>query len=59
LDATPIEGFDSAVLDRELGLPERGFVSSALVPVGHHSADDFNTKLPKSRFPAEALFTDI
>ena len=59
LDATPIEGFDNAVLDRELGLPARGFISNALVPVGYHGADDFNAKLPKSRFPAETLFTDI
>jgi nitroreductase/dihydropteridine reductase len=59
LDATPIEGFDSDTLDRELGLHERGLVSSALVPVGYHGADDFNTRLPKSRLPAEGLFTDI
>jgi len=59
LDATPIEGFDSVVLDRELGLHERGFVSNVIVPVGYHGADDFNTRLPKSRLPAEALFTEI
>ncbi|MDR2710499.1 MAG: oxygen-insensitive NAD(P)H nitroreductase [Burkholderiales bacterium] len=59
LDATPIEGFDNVVLDNELGLRERGLVSSALVPVGYHGADDFNANVPKSRFPAEALFTDI
>jgi len=59
LDATPIEGFDSAALDHELGLRERGFVSSALVPVGYHGADDFNANLPKSRLAAETLFTDI
>ncbi|MCL2871927.1 MAG: oxygen-insensitive NAD(P)H nitroreductase [Betaproteobacteria bacterium] len=59
LDATPIEGFDNVVLDRELGLRERGFVSSALVPVGYHGADDFNTNIPKSRFAADVLFTEI
>ena len=59
LDATPIEGFDKATLDRELDLPERGFTSSVLVSVGHHGADDFNAHLPKSRLPAESLFTDI
>ena len=59
LDATPIEGFDNAVLDRELDLPAQGFVSTVLVPVGYHGTDDFNTNLPKSRLPAEALFTDI
>ncbi len=59
LDATPIEGFDNALLDRELDLPAQGFISTALVPVGYHGADDFNAHLPKSRLPAEALFTDI
>lgn len=59
LDATPIEGFDNAVLDRELDLPAQGFVSSVLVPVGYRGADDFNARLPKSRLPAETLFTDI
>ena len=59
LDATPIEGFDTVALNRELGLHERGFVSNVIVPVGHHGADDFNAPLPKSRLPAETLFTDI
>jgi len=59
LDATPIEGFDSAVLNQELGLPERGFVGNVLVSVGYHGADDFNAKEPKSRLSADALFTDI
>jgi len=59
LDAAPMEGFDSAALDRELGLREQGFTSTVLVPLGYHAADDFNAKLPKSRLPAETLFTDI
>ncbi|MDR2838675.1 MAG: oxygen-insensitive NAD(P)H nitroreductase [Azonexus sp.] len=59
VDATPIEGFDNAALDRELKLPEQGFVSSVLVALGYHSADDFNTALPKSRLPEQTLFTDI
>jgi nitroreductase/dihydropteridine reductase len=59
LDATPIEGFDNAVLDQELGLPERGFISNVIVPIGYHGTDDFNAGVPKSRFPAETLFTDI
>jgi nitroreductase/dihydropteridine reductase len=59
LDATPIEGFDNATLDRELALPAQGYTSTVLVTLGYHGADDFNTSLPKSRFPAEMLFTDI
>jgi nitroreductase/dihydropteridine reductase len=59
IDAAPMEGFDSATLDRELGLREQGYTSTVLVSLGYHSADDFNAKLNKSRLSAEALFTDI
>jgi nitroreductase/dihydropteridine reductase len=59
LDATPMEGFDNAVLDRELGLHAKGWISTVLVSLGYHGADDFNASLPKSRLPAKALFTDI
>jgi nitroreductase/dihydropteridine reductase len=59
LDATPMEGFDNAVLDRELGLPERGLTSTVLLALGYHGADDFNASLPKSRFAPQGLFTDI
>ena len=59
LDATPIEGFDRVMLDQELGLREQGFTSTVLVTLGYRSADDFNAGLPKSRFPAQTLFSDI
>jgi len=59
LDAVPMEGFDHDVLDRELSLHERGFTSTVLVSLGYRGTDDFNANLPKSRFPAESLFTDI
>ena len=28
-------------------------------PRGYRGADDWNARLPKSRLPAEALFTDL
>jgi nitroreductase / dihydropteridine reductase len=59
VDATPIEGFDPAALDRELGLRDKGFGATVIVALGHGAADDFNAKLPKSRLPESALFTDI
>lgn len=59
LDACPIEGFDHRLLDKALGLREPGFTSSVLVALGYRSADDFNAKLPKSRLPAEEVFTEI
>ncbi|MDK2601046.1 oxygen-insensitive NAD(P)H nitroreductase [Vibrio vulnificus] len=59
IDAVPIEGFDAKVLDEEFGLREKGFTSVVIVPLGYHSEDDFNAKLPKSRWPAETVFTEI
>lgn len=57
IDATPIEGFDSAVLDDALGLREHGLTSVVLAALGYRSADDFNATLPKSRLPADEVFT--
>jgi nitroreductase/dihydropteridine reductase len=59
IDATPIEGFDSAVLDETLDLPEQGLKSVVLVALGYRSEDDFNAELPKSRLPANELFTSL
>ncbi len=49
IDAVPMEGFDKNVLNDEFNLSERGYSAKVIVPVGYHSADDFNAQLPKSR----------
>lgn len=59
LDACPIEGFDATQLDSELGLTERGLRSLVVVALGYGSEHDFNAALPKSRFPAERVFSRI
>ena len=59
LDACPMEGFDGAALDAELGLPARGLKSVVLVALGTRGPADWNAALPKSRLPAETLFTDL
>ena len=59
IDATPIEGFDRAVLDQELGLKERGLTSVVITSLGYRSSDDFNATLPKSRLPIDKLFTRV
>lgn len=59
LDAVPIEGFDAEVLDAEFGLKEKGYTSLVVVPVGHHSVEDFNAGLPKSRLPLETTLTEV
>lgn len=57
VDATPMEGFDAAVLDRELGLHAKGFGSLVVVSLGHRAAADFNAGLPKSRLPQAETFS--
>jgi nitroreductase / dihydropteridine reductase len=59
IDACPMEGFDAAVLDAELGLREQGLTSLVVVGLGYRSGEDFNAKLPKSRLPAAAMFTEL
>lgn len=59
LDACPMEGFDAQILEAELGLAARGLRAVALVALGASGPGDWNAALPKSRLPAEALFTDL
>lgn len=59
IDATPIEGFDLNILDTELKLRDRGLKSVVLCALGYRSEQDFNASLPKSRFPAATLFTEL
>ncbi len=59
IDATPIEGFDPAILDDELGLRERGLKPLVLAALGYRSGDDFNAQLPKSRLPADTVISHI
>ncbi|MEC6797126.1 oxygen-insensitive NAD(P)H nitroreductase [Photobacterium sp. S4TG1] len=58
IDAVPIEGFDRDILDEEFNLSPQGFTSLVVVPVGYHSADDFNANVPKSRWHDEQIFTE-
>jgi nitroreductase/dihydropteridine reductase len=59
IDACPMEGIDPAALDAALGLAERGYGALVMVALGYRSDADFNAKLPKSRLPAETVFTEI
>jgi nitroreductase/dihydropteridine reductase len=59
IDATPIEGFDSKVLNEELGLREKGLTSVVIAALGYRSPEDFNAKLPKSRLPTAAVISEI
>ena len=59
IDACPMEGFDAKALDAELGLSAQGLTSVVVVGLGYRSEGDFNAKLPKSRLPVQAVFTEL
>ena len=59
IDATPIGGFDEAILTKELELDQKGLIPSVLLTLGYRSEQDFNAKLPKSRLSKEMLFTHL
>lgn len=59
VDACPMEGFDPAILDAELGLAEQGLRSVVVIALGYRSDADFNARLPKSRLPESAVFTTL
>lgn len=57
VDATPMEGFDSAALDEFLNLKEKGLRSVTILPLGYRDAEnDWLAKLPKVRREKEKLF---
>ena len=59
VDTCPIEGFDRAAVDAELGLQAQGMTSVVLVALGRRSTADFNAALPKSRLPVSQLVTEL
>lgn len=59
IDATPMEGFDRELINKEFGLSEKGLKASVIVSLGYRSENDFNAKLPKSRLSDEVVFTRL
>ncbi|WP_245540370.1 nitroreductase family protein [Paracoccus zeaxanthinifaciens] len=60
IDATPMEGVDTAILDREFGLTEKGYASLFVVPIGYSDPEgDYNAALPKSRLSERAIITEV
>lgn len=60
IDATPMEGIDTKILDEEFGLPEKGYAATVVVTLGYRDeANDFNATLPKSRLPYEDILTEV
>lgn len=57
VDATPMEGFNSAALDKLLALKEKGLKSLTLLPLGYREKEkDWLVNLPKVRREKEKLF---
>ena len=59
IDACPIEGFDPAILDEELGLRAKGLTSVVIAALGYRSEDDPNARLPKSRLPIDQVISHL
>lgn len=59
IDATPIEGFDPRILNEELDLRAKGLTSVVLAALGYRGGEDFNAALPKSRFPADQVISEL
>ena len=60
INATPMEGVDTEVLDKEFSLKEKGYRSLVLVTLGYNDKEkDFNESLPKSRLPYSEILTEI
>ena len=60
IDATPMEGIDTKVLDEEFGLREQGYNSLVVVALGYSDEEaDYNAKLPKSRLPLSEILIEV
>lgn len=51
IDTCPMEGFNPALYDEVLGLPEQGYSAVVLCPAGYRAADDKYAAMPKVRYP--------
>ncbi|WP_282603878.1 hypothetical protein [Paracoccus sp. PARArs4] len=55
-----MDGADTAILDREFGLTEKGYASLFVVPIGYSDPEgDYNAALPKSRLSEQAIITEV
>ena len=60
VDATPMEGFTSAELDKLLELEEKGLKSAVLLPLGYRDeVNDWLVNMKKVRTPQEIFITEI
>jgi len=59
IDATPMEGFDAALFDKELNLAEKGLRSVVIMSLGYRDAEnDVFSKMKKVRLPLHQFVAD-
>jgi len=59
IDASPMEGFDTAKFDELLGLNALELKSRAILAVGFRSPEDADQNYKKVRFPKEEMFIEL
>lgn len=60
IDSTPMEGIDSELVSEEFAPELDGYICDVALAIGyHHSDEDYNAKLPKSRRRLESVFVRI
>jgi len=59
IDACPMEGIDTKVIDDEFDLRQKGFTAIGAVSIGYRADEDFNAtdKTPKSRLSENEIIT--
>lgn len=59
IDATPIEGIDAELVNKEFEKELDGYYCEVALAIGYHHNDDFNAKLPKSRLNMDEVLLRI
>lgn len=59
IDSTPIEGIDVELVNDEFKKELDGYKCDVALAIGYHHADDFNSKLPKSRLDMDKVLLRI
>lgn len=60
VDATPMEGIETRIIDEEFGLRDKGYNSLVVVALGYSDPEtDYNRSLPKSRLEFADILTEV
>ena len=59
IDSTPLEGIDTALVNKEFNKELSGYWCDVALAIGYHHSEDYNAKLPKSRLSLEKILVRI